>query len=174
MLKNLMLTTVVCLVLAPAASAGHDDYRYAPDPDIAVLAHELENAARHVHHEAEDRLRGYHWAEQDAIRALHRLEQRAEHFHGSVERYNASPRHIERDFYRLRDAYEAAAHSVHYVRSPHVRRDFRHVERLMGRLNAAVEACFRPRRPVYDDRPHGAVILDGRRGSWGYDVRVRW
>lgn len=127
------------LLATSAAFAEHKDRRHRGDRwdgRIRAVAHDLEEAARHVHRAAERSRHHFDGAEEAALRDLHYLDDRARHFHRQVERYYRDPYHTERDFLALREAYFRAAESLHYLHAVrHVERDFFHVTRLMRDLD---------------------------------------
>jgi len=186
MLKKMILITAAALALAPVASAGRndryddDDYRFAPVPRVAALADELEEAARHAHRSAERRIPPHGYFERETLASLHRLEQRARHFHRTVEGRGHDFRHVERDFHKLLGSFDAAAYNVARIRSPHVRQDFRRVERLVNRLVRNLDVAYgHGRGPVYDDQwggrtTNGSVVFGDYRGRTQYRVRVDW
>lgn len=133
-MRALLVTTVLFLSSAGGLFASH------PRPDemarIQAVAHELEEAARHVHRQAERRRHHFDRAEAYAFQRLHELERRARHFHRQVERYRQNPYHTERDFLELRAAYFRAAEALPALHGDrHVRRDFERVAYLMHLLD---------------------------------------
>lgn len=130
---RLILAFAVALLAAPAAWASHP--RADQMETVKLLAHRVEDAARHVHREAEERAHHGDREEEEALKALHRLENRARHFHREVERYYGDPGHTEHDFYRLLDAYEDALYAFPHLHGErHVRRDFDRLRRAMDEL----------------------------------------
>lgn len=113
--------------------------------NVKPLAHEVDQAAEHVHREAERQAHHGDYWEQRALSDLHALAEAAEHFHTQVERYRQDPGHTRSDFYKLLSACRRAessfdnAHAFH-----HVREDFHRVRRLIGELEDA-----------YRDSDHG-------------------
>lgn len=155
------------LVATTAAWASH------PSPGqmarVRALAHELEDAAHHVHAAAERSAHHYSRAESDALKKLHRLDDRARHFHREVERYYRDPYHTERDFERLIDAFYEARYAMHYLHAfDHVREDFYQVERLVNRL-----ADYYGGYAYW--RGHGGHHrYPGAHGGYYYDRDDRW
>ncbi len=106
--------------------------------EVRRIAHQLEEAARHVHQRAEGESHvGDPW-NQAALRDLHALEQAAEHFHRRVESYWQDPAHTRADYQRLQMTVSRAARSIRNAHlSWHVQNDFNVVEGLMTRLRQA-------------------------------------
>ncbi|MDX1645416.1 MAG: hypothetical protein R3244_13765, partial [Thermoanaerobaculia bacterium] len=133
-MRTLLVTSVLFLSSAGGLFASHP--RPYEMERIRAVAHELEEAARHVHREAERRRHHYDRAEAHAFARLHELERRARHFHRQVERYRQNPYHTERDFLQLRGAYFRAAEVLPALHGDrHVRRDFERVRYLMHLLD---------------------------------------
>lgn len=102
---------------------------------VKQIAHEVEEAARHVHREAERQAHHGDSNERRALADLHGLEQAADHFHSQVERYRQDPYHTEQDYYRLNSAYDQARATIHYAHAyEHVLQDFRRVGNLIQEL----------------------------------------
>lgn len=181
---NTLLPTALlgALLATTAAWASH------PTPSqmerVQILAHELEDAARHVHRDAERSAHHYTRAENHALRKLHKLEARARHFHREVERYYQDPYHTERDFERLLDAFHEARYAMHHLHAfRHTRRDFHRVERLMHRLTdyyGGYDSGHRYDRHRYDGHRYDRHRYDrrdtypGAHGRHDYDRGVRW
>ena len=157
-MRALLLTTTSALILTTSAlSASH------PERDsmerVRVAAHELEDAARHVHREAERRAHHYDRSEAYALARLHDLESSARHFHKQVERYRRDPHHTQHDFLALRAAYDRATRSLGALHGDHhVQRDFQQVARWMHALDS------------YYGRPYGYGGYD-RGGYYRQDQR---
>lgn len=128
-----IMTAALALLVPAAAGAAH------PEPGqmerVAILAHQVEDAARHVHRAAERRSHhGDYWEERGLVR-LHEFEDSARHFHRQVESYRADPYHTEADFRRLVRSYRRAQEGLHWIHPDrHVRRDFRRAEQAMEEL----------------------------------------
>ncbi len=134
-MKTTHLLTGAALLLAPAVSVASHPER-SEMARVQILAHELEEAARHVHRQAERRAH-HGWWEERGLRRLHDLEGEARHFHRQVERYRQNPYHTEADFRRLVASYRRAEEAVHGMHGDrHVERDFYRVARLMDELLA--------------------------------------
>lgn len=149
-MRTFFVTSAIFLLSAGTLFAAHPQpYEMAR---IQAVAHELEEAARHVHRQAERRRHHFDRAEAYAFERLHELDRRARHFHRQVERYRQDPYHTERDYFALREAYWRAADSVRALHGDrHVRRDFDRVSYLVRVLDG-----------YYLDRR-------GRRGRGHYD-----
>lgn len=126
---------------------------YAAHPEayelerIQILAHELEDAARHVYYEAKSARHHYDREESYGLKRLRRLDSRARHFHRQVEKHRQNPYHTRDDYYALRESYYLAAEAIrplHAVR--HVRRDFERVGHLIHRLDGYFSRSFDGRR----------------------------
>jgi hypothetical protein len=168
-MRALLLTTTGALILtASTLSASH------PERDqmerFRVAAHELEDAARHVHREAERRSHHYDRSEAYALARLHDLESSASHFHKQVERYRRDPYHTQDDFLALRAAYDRAVRSLGALHGDHhLQRDFEQVARWMRALDAYYGGPYgygRYDRGGYDRQDQG---YHGR----GQDTRTR-
>ncbi len=132
-MRHAIWATTVLVLAAPAAWAAHADY--VQPERVRVLAHELEDAARHLHRSAEQARHHFDHAEERALRDLHELEDRARHFHRQTEKRYTSARHVERDFARLQRAFYRAAESMHGLHAyRHIRADFYRAERAMREL----------------------------------------
>lgn len=102
---------------------------------VKQIAHEVEEATRHVHREAERQAHHGDYDERRALADLHRLEEAAAHFHRQVESYRQDPSHTEQDYYKLNNAYEQARATIRYAHAyEHVLQDFRRVGNLIQEL----------------------------------------
>ncbi len=102
---------------------------------VRLLAHELEEAAKHVHHQAEESAHHLSDPEEHALQRLHDLEKKAAHFHNEVEEDYQNPRHTEKDFRKLVETYYRALGAMNYLHSyNHIYRDFERVSDLMQQL----------------------------------------
>jgi hypothetical protein len=153
-----MKTTILIIAVALALAVGPAQAADFAEPDrIQYLAHDLEEAARHVHESAEAYAHHGGRRERRALGTLHRLDRQARHFHRQVERYRRSPRHTEKDYRRLVRAYYEAQQAMRGLHTfEHVYRDFHRVEALIDEL-----AYY------YEGRGH----YRGHDGGHGYDGR---
>lgn len=118
------------LMATPAVWANHPTTREMER--VKVLAHELEDAAHHVHVAAERSAHHSSRAESYALGRLHTLDLRARQFHREVERRYRAPYHTEAEFVRLFQAFNDARYALRYLHAVHhVRGDFERVERLV-------------------------------------------
>lgn len=133
-MKKAWILATALIAAAPLAWADHR----APSPfgRLVVVAHELQEAAEHVHEAAERRAHhGDRW-EEFALTRLHLLERRAERFQEVVERRGRDPWRLEREYRRLAAAYRDAEEALPYLHGDrHVRRDFQRVRRLMREVD---------------------------------------
>lgn len=130
-MRTAAVAALVTLTVAAPAAADHG---HRPRVDVPRLAHQVEDAARHVHRRAEERLRGRGRWETQALGDLHRLEDAARHYHRQVEGRPHDARHTTSDFARLAEAYFDARDAVHALGSRHLYDDFRNVEAPMSVL----------------------------------------
>lgn len=132
-MRTVLVGVFAALALTAAAAASH------PELDrmdrVRYLAHEIEQAARHVHKQAERDAHHFTRAEDRALASLHHLDKKARHFHREVERHHRDPYHTEADFRALVDAFSDARYQLSHLHAyRHVRQDFHRVEVLMGEL----------------------------------------
>lgn len=144
MRKTLLMTS--CLLLTgTAAWATHP--QPSPAGRVQAVAHQLEEATRHVYYQADYARHGYGRTDKWALKRLRKLEDRAERFHRQVERYRRDPYEIRHDYFELREAYYRAAEAVHSLHgSRHIRRDFERVSYLMRELEILIEGRRYDRR----------------------------
>ena len=130
-MKTTILIAAAFLGLAATAQARHPDL--GQSDRMKELAHELEEAAHHVHETAEEY--AHHYGESRALKALHRLDRQARHFHREVERYYQNPHHTEKDYRKLVRAFHKARRAMRHLHTyEHVYDDFYRVEVLLGDL----------------------------------------
>lgn len=177
-MKRIVITTLLALALAPVALAGPGrDHNRGPR-SLNDLAYELHDATRHVADQA--RFAAFHWRghETPASRSLARLNREAARFEKIVDRrHRRDSWRLERDFVRLFEAYERASYQVSHVRSPHIRRDFERVRRLMDRMSIRVDRIADHRPPYREDRSarpvrHGSIEYENYDGSRRVRVRI--
>lgn len=150
------------LLLAGAAYAEHKE-PYRP-PDVRVIAHELEDAARRLHRRAEKTAHHPSYREERALRRLHEFEARADRFHRQVERDFRRASYTYHDYLELRDAFARARWAMPALHATgKVRRDLEQVELLMSELRVYYRPMLRGRY----DRGH-------RDWAWRTRSRVRF
>ncbi len=133
-MRKICLITLIGL-MTPAMAAWAEHPRYDQMARVKSLAHQLEEAAHHVHKSAERSAHHGTRSERAALRSLHRLAERTRHFHRQVERYYQKPYHTEADFRRLVGTFNPARSEIRYLHAfDHVRKDFHRVEDSMDWL----------------------------------------
>lgn len=134
------LTLLFVFVVSNTAVADH----WTSAADVVRASHRLDSAAAHFHHLLHD-VDGVSHIANDA----HRLASSARHLHDMVEG-GASYNHVVHDYLELEDDFlhlrrqVQKDHTLHHM--PHIRRDWRRVERAMHDLEYAME---------YGDDDHG-------------------
>jgi len=177
------LITLIAVLIAPAALAGHKTRVVVPAPRLDLLAHDLLLASRDVRVEAvaaarhPSARRGLGRIDGGVIGALTTLERQADQFLFAVQR--RSPRRVEQEYFQLLRAFDRASFEVEGVRSPHVRREFRDVAILIQRVAQRVElaAGYGPGHPRYErfrDGVHGTIVLGDVIGNADLRIRVDW
>ena len=102
---------------------------------VRALAHQVDEAADHVHMQAERESDNQWGRDSRALMALHEFAEAAEHFHMQVESYYQDSQHTQQDFYELMNAYRQASRAMHYSRfSDHVMRDWYEAEEALRDL----------------------------------------
>lgn len=102
---------------------------------VKRLAHEVHEAAEHVHHQAEQSTHHGDYWEERAVEDLHTLEQKAGHLHSQLERFRQNPSHTDRDYRALIRAYDAAERSMRWAHAfGHIKHDFNRVGHLIEEL----------------------------------------
>lgn len=116
---------------------------------VKQLAHEVEEAARHLRRAADGR--GHHgdWSEDRFRRAAYEFERSAEHFHRQVESWRQDPSHSRSDFYRLSSAFRELDWAIRQAHADgHVWSDFQRARVAIEELDLAYRGGY------YDDRGH--------------------
>ena len=151
-MKTTILIVAAFLALAATAQARPPDLG---QPDrMKDLAHELQEAAHHVHETAEEY--AHHYGESRVLKALHNLDRQARHFHRQVERYYQDPHHTEKDYRKLKRAYRKARRAIAHLHTyEHVYDDFHRVEVLLGELAYYYGGNDHDRGHDYEQGYHG-------------------
>ena len=128
-MKTFFVVALLSLAGLGQANAQHWREGRWDGERVKQLAHDLDEAAEHVHIQAERETDNQWGRDSRAIMALHEFAEAAEHFHRQVESYSNDPRHTQNDFYNLTYAYRDASRAMHYARfSEHVLRDWYEAE----------------------------------------------
>lgn len=166
--RTMLLIFTFAVMLAPAAVAGHDDYRYDRPSRVVILADELVDATRHLNRDVDRRSRGRWDRNGSLVQAVDRLDRRARQFRRDA-RDGASFRHLDRELERVLIAFDRVDRRMNYVRSGRLHRDFLRVENSVRRLARRVQIAdgprYRDRRDRRDGLRGGVVIERDRRGG---------
>jgi len=190
--KTMFLALALTMVSAPAALAGHDDYRDDRPDRLVLLADDLVDATRQMRrnvkrqsngHQGRYRIHGHNGRSGDLLFSLDRLAKQARHFRNDALQ-DASPRHLDRELDELFTAFNRADRRMRFVRSRHLQRDFEQVARVMRRVARNVEVATGPGPRRGRGGVRGGIVLDraGRDGLHGSivlgdarrEVRVRF
>jgi hypothetical protein len=179
----LALALALTTVLAPAALAGHDDFRNGRPDRLVVLADDLVDATRHIRRNVKQQSRGHNRRSGDLLYSLDRLARQARHFRNDALQ-GASPRHLDREFDELLVAFNRADRRMCVIRSRHLQRDFEQVAGVMRRLARNVQIATGPGPRRGRGGVRGGIVLDraGRDGLHGSivlgderrEVRIRF
>lgn len=145
--KPVLLT--VCLLLAGSSAWAHSD-RYVQDPyrasAVRALAHELEQATRHLYRQAASVGSHHRGIDPWALRRLRELEAEAGHFHHQAEARRLRATHTSRDYRDLKQAFYRVSDAVHHLHFGHAQSDFQRIAYLMHELEVTFEGRVAVRR----------------------------
>lgn len=134
--KTIVPIALAALVLGALPAAAARRSHEGGEHKVKALAHDLQQATRHLYRDAAHRRHYKRWSHWRAMRAVRHLDAQACRFEEYVERYGAADRRSRHEFRQLERAFQVArsrAEELPHARS--LRDDFRRVERIVGRLD---------------------------------------